>query len=114
MIRHPWLRPLALVVAGGFGIGVAMLDRSQSEVQPAVVLLLAAAFVLSWFRPGDAPGYALLLGAGVPGLDLLTRLQGIPPVFDSQAGSSLLAFLPAAAGALAGAFSRRKFGPAPT
>ena len=37
MTHHPWLRPLALVAAGGVGIGIAMLDRGQDEIQPAVL-----------------------------------------------------------------------------
>ena len=99
----------ALLAAALLGVGIAILDRGQDEVQPAVLLLLVAAFGLSCARPRDAWAFALLLGAGVPGLELWTRLSGIPPVSDSVPGSTVLAFLPAALGALLGAVVRTAF-----
>ncbi len=110
MTHHPWLRLLALVAAAGVGIGIATLDRGQDEIQPAVLMLFVAAFAFACGRPRDAWAYALLLGAGVPGLELVSRLQGVPPIPNSVPGSTVLAFLPAAFGALAGAFARRALG----
>ena len=96
-------RLLLLLAALAVGAGIAILDRGQDEVQPAVFLLLVAGFALSCARPRDAWAYALLLGAGVPGLDLIMRLAGNPPPVDSVAGSTVIAFLPAGIGALVGA-----------
>ena len=109
MTPHPWLRPLALAAAGGVGIGIAMLDRAQDEIQPAVLMLFVAAFAFACWRPRDAWAYALLLGAGVPGLDLVSRLQGAPQIPNSAPGSTMLAFLPAALGAASGAIARGAF-----
>jgi hypothetical protein len=116
-VRRPLLiRLSALLAALLVGVGIAIVDRGQDEVQPAVFLLLVAAFAFSCARPRDAWVYALLLGAGVPGLDLWTRVQGIAPAADSVPGSTVLAFLPAALGALLGAGARaasRAFGKGP-
>ena len=116
-VRRPLLIRLSTLLAAALvGIAIAIVDRGQDEVQPAVFLLLASAFAFSCARPRDAWAYALLLGAGVPGLDLWTRLQGIAPPADSVPGSTVLAFVPAALGALLGAGARaaaRAFGKGP-
>ena len=107
MTRSPWPGATVPVAALLCGIAIAIVDRAQSEVQPAVLLLFASAAAFAWFRPQDAWLHALLLGAGIPGLELVTRLAGAPPAPDAVPGSSVLAFVPAAIGAGAGSLLRR-------
>ncbi len=99
-------RGALLALAALLGGAIALLDRGQEEVQPAALLLLVCSFALALARPRDAWAYALLVGAGVPVLDLVTRAQGIPPPWPSQPGSSLVALIPAFIGAGAGALLR--------
>jgi hypothetical protein len=95
-----------LVLAALLGAGIALLDRRTEEVQPAALLLLVCAGALAFARPRDAWAYALLVGAGVPMLDFVTRARGIPPPWPAQPGSSLVALIPAVLGALVGALVR--------
>jgi hypothetical protein len=113
LTRSSWTRLFTLLAALVTGIAVAILDRGASEVQPAVLLLFASALAFAWFRPAEAWLSALLLGAGVPGLDLVSRILGAPPAFASVPGSSLLAFAPALFGAAAGSGLRRMLGGRP-
>ena len=88
------------------GVGIGLYDRAQSEVQPAVILLLAGAFVLACARPKDAWVYGLIIGAGVPIVDLVAHTLAVPAPWPSVPGSRLIAFLPAVLGAGAGALLR--------
>jgi hypothetical protein len=85
------------------GAGIGLFDRAQSEVQPTVMLLFACAFVLAFARPKDAWVYGLVVGSGVPIVDLVGRILNVPAPWPSAPGSSLFAFVPALLGAGAGA-----------
>jgi hypothetical protein len=94
------------LLAALIGVGIGLFDRAQSEVQPAVILLLACTFVLACARPKDAWVYGLVIGAGVPIVDLVARTLAVPAPWPSVPGSRLIAFLPAVLGAGAGALLR--------
>lgn len=96
----PWL------FWGLWGAWLAVSDLRNDDVQPAVVLMFAGAFVLGFARPRAWWAWAVALGAWVPAEPLVSRLTGIPPVWPFNAGA-VLAFVPALAGAGAGAWARR-------
>ena len=99
-----------LLLAVVCSIGVGLFDRSQSEVQPAVFLLLACTFLLACVRPKDAWVYGLILGAGVPLVDVVAHTLAVHEPWPSVPGSRMIAFLPAVlgagVGALVGVFAR--------
>jgi hypothetical protein len=99
-------RGALFLLAALLGAGIGWFDHAQSEVQPAVILLFGCSFALAFVRPRDAWIYALLLGAGVPIVDLGTRSLGQAPAWPSAPGSSVLAFVPALLGAALGALER--------
>ena len=96
-------RGLLFLLAALLGALIGLFDRSQSEVQPAVLLLFAAAFGLAFARPRDAWVYGLVVGSGVPIVDLVGRILHVPAPWHSAPGSSIFAFVPALLGAGAGA-----------
>jgi hypothetical protein len=51
------VRIVFFLLAVLLSVGIGLFDRAQSEVQPAVILLLAGAFVLACARPRDARGF---------------------------------------------------------
>jgi hypothetical protein len=96
-------RTAFILLAFLIAVGIGLFDRAQSEVLPAVILLLVCAFVFASLWPKDAWVYGLILGAGVPVVDLLASMFAVPAPWPSVAGSRLLAFLPAVLGAGVGA-----------
>jgi len=94
------------LLAALVGAGIGLFDRAQSEVQPAALLLFAGGFALGFARPRDAWANGLVLGSGVPIVDAVGRILGIPAPWPSAPGSSLVAFVPALLGAGAGALLR--------
>jgi hypothetical protein len=96
-------RIVLFLVAALLAAGIGVFDRAQSEVQPAVFLLLVCTFVLACIRPKDAWIYGLILGAGVPLVDVVARALSAPAPWPSVPGSRLMAFLPAVLGAGVGA-----------
>jgi hypothetical protein len=107
-IAWPWLFWVL------WGAWLAVSDLRNDDVQPAVVELLAGAFVLGFARPRQWWAWGLLLGAWVPAEPVVSRLAGIPPLTPFTAGAAL-AFIPALVGAGAGAWvssARRRPSPA--
>jgi len=96
-------RIVLFLVAALLAAGIGVFDRTQTEVQPAVFLLLVCTFVLACVRPKDAWVYGLILGAGVPLIDVVARTLAVPAPWPSVPGSRLMAFLPAVLGAGVGA-----------
>ena len=103
MSSDRFARPAFFLVAVLLAVGIGLFDRSQSEVQPAVILLLACTFVLACARPKDAWVYGLIVGAGIPLVDVVARTLAVPAPWPSVPGSRLIAFLPAVLGAGIGA-----------
>lgn len=88
-----------------WGAWLAVSDLRSDDVQPAVLALLVGAGVLGFARPRRWWAWGLALGAWVPAEPLVSAAFGIPPLSPYNAGV-LLAFLPALAGAGAGALAR--------
>jgi len=87
-----------------WGAWLAVSDLRNEDVQPAVILSLAGAFVLGFARPRRWWAWAVALGAWVPAEPLVSRLTGIPPGYPFNTGA-VLAFIPALLGAAAGAWA---------
>jgi hypothetical protein len=100
-------RGALFLLAALLGAGIGLFDHAQSEVQPAVILLLGCAFAFAFVRPRDAWASGLILGAGVPIVDLVSRALGQPAAWPSAPGSSVLAFVPALLGTGLGWVSSR-------
>jgi hypothetical protein len=103
MTRELLARIARLAAAATLGLGIAVLDRGQEEVQPAAFLLLVSGFAFSALKPREAWAYALPLGSGIPVLTLVSQAQGAPWPWPSAPGSTWIALVPAAIGALVGA-----------
>jgi hypothetical protein len=89
-----------------WGAWLAVSDLRNDDVQPAVLIALAGAFVLGLARPRRWWAWGLALGAWVPAEPLVSRLTGIAPSYPFNAGA-LLAFVPALVGAGLGAAAAR-------
>ena len=99
-------RVLLFLLAALLGAGIGLFDRGQSQVQPVVLLLFACAFGLAFARPKDAWVYGLVVGSGVPIVELVGRILNLPAPWPSAPGASVFAFVPALLGAGAGALLR--------
>ena len=99
-------RVVPFLLAALLGAGIGLFDRTQSEVQPAVLLLFACGFGLGYARPRDAWAHGLVVGSGVPIVELVGRILKLPAPWHAAPGSSLFAFIPALLGAGAGALVR--------
>lgn len=93
-----WLTALTL------GVMIALLDQRATEPQPAALMLILAAFALTLWRPHGSWGRAMVLGAGLPVLGLVTawlrpHAPGLP---EPNAFAGVIALIPALLGAAAG------------
>jgi hypothetical protein len=81
------------LVAALLGAGIGLVDHAQTEVLPAVVMLLGCGFALGFAQPRDAWLSGLVVGSGVPIVDLASRALGQAPLVPSVAGSSVHALV---------------------
>ncbi len=84
---------------------IGVIDFQASEVQPAVLLLLAGSAVISWLAPKYAWLVALLLGLSIVETHFVALAIGKTPPSET-ALPTLLALIPAGIGALIGAAAR--------
>lgn len=87
-----------------WGAWLAASDLRNDDVQPAVALMLVGAFVLGFARPRAWWAWAIALGAWVPAEPWLAAITRTPMAYPANWGA-LLAFVPALAGAGAGALA---------
>lgn len=101
LIRWPYAIPLALV--SGFAVGAV--DLHAVEVQPAVLLILLFAGLLSFVQPRGAWLWGLLLGGAVPAAHFIAPLIGVHPPYPvlPNRWATFIALVPAFAAAGAGA-----------
>jgi hypothetical protein len=96
-----WVIMLLCVVAAAF---IGWVDFHQSEVQPAVFLLLVCGAGIAWLRPRGAWLVALMLGLSIIVTHFVAVALGItqrvPP---ASPITTLVALIPAAIGAAVGA-----------
>lgn len=90
---------IAAVAAGSF---TGYVDLHNSEVQPAVALLLGSALLLSVAQPRLAWLVALLLGLSIPVAHLWATTTGFLPPYPTTLPATFLALIPAFLGALLG------------
>ncbi|MEO7993266.1 MAG: hypothetical protein ABI743_02615 [bacterium] len=96
-----WISRLFALVTG---LIIGLLDLGNGEVQPAVVLLLFFGAVLGFSRPHSARDSALLLGIGIPIMQVVAQINhwqfpgGIAP----DPVGAWLSLIPAAMGVAAG------------
>lgn len=97
------LLPLALLVA----LCTGWVDRHVEEVQPTVLLLFVASAVFAFLDPRRAWLWWLVLGLSIPGTHAWVRATGTPLPYDvASFGSTFLALVPAAFGAMLGLGAR--------
>jgi hypothetical protein len=92
---------LLCVIAGPF---IGWVDFQATEVQTAVLLLLALSAVIAWLRPRTAWLVALMLGLSTVETRFVADALGKTPVTPSTSHiAALLALIPASIGAATGA-----------
>jgi len=96
-----WVIVLLCAIIAPF---IGWLDFHQSEVQPAVLLLLVCSAIIAWLQPRYAWVVALMLGLSIIVTHFVAVAIGItqrvPP---SSPITTLVALIPASIGAAAGA-----------
>jgi hypothetical protein len=95
---------LSWLTALGLGVMIAFMDQHATEPQPAALMLILAAFALTLWRPRGSWGRAMVLGAGIPVLGLVTawlrpHAPGLP---EPNAFAGAIALIPALLGAAGG------------
>lgn len=96
-----WLIVLLCVIVAPF---IGWLDFHQTEVQPAVLLLLVCSGVIAWLQPRYAWVVALMLGLSIVETEFIAQILGKTPASPSiPRVAALLALIPASIGAAAGA-----------
>lgn len=99
--------PLILVCAICLSALVGWLDYHADEVQGTVLVLIVITGALSFAAPARAWIIALIMGLSVAGAYVVGKLIGVRPVYPMPVPlSSLVALIPAAIGAAAGASVR--------
>ncbi len=101
---------LVFVVLGlGAGTGIGFFNVGTGNTLVTAVLLAAAAFLLAVLRPAFAWMSATLVGLGVPAAYLWATIAGAVIDYPPQPNlaATLLALLPAVAGALVALALRR-------
>ncbi len=99
-----WCAALAV----GFGAAAGLVDLTQSEVQPAALLVLVLTFLLGFAQPQRAWAWALIIGSSILFAHLLAALAGYKPPYPVEPNvfATLLALIPAFIGAYSGAAIR--------
>jgi hypothetical protein len=93
---------LCVVVAPVIG----WLDFHQTEMQPAVLLLLVSSAVIAWLQPRYAWIVALMLGLSITEAHFIADVLGKTPATPSVPRvATLLALIPASIGAALGALT---------
>jgi len=87
-----------------WGAWLASSDLRSDDVQPAVALMFVGGLVLGFARPRAWWAWGLALGAWVPAEPLWARLAHLRMAYAPNWGA-LIAFIPALAGAAAGAWA---------
>ena len=92
-----WVIVLLCVIIGPF---IGWFDFHQSEVQPAVLLLLVCSAALAWLRPGAAWLVALLLGLSIVETHFVAGVLGAIPKtpYGGPPYAGLIALIPASIG----------------
>ncbi len=96
-----WVIVMLCVVVGPF---IGWLDFHQTEVQPAILVLLIASAVIAWLQPRYAWIVALMLGLSIVETHFVADILGKTPATPSVPRvAALLALIPASIGAATGA-----------
>lgn len=102
------IRSLLLLAALALGLCAGLIDVRSTGIVPVSLVLGVAAFALALIRPANAWLYALLMGLSVPLVHVLAPSLGVTEVSPPHpnVAATLLAIVPALAGALLGIFTR--------
>ncbi|MEO8665854.1 MAG: hypothetical protein ABI462_10180 [Ignavibacteria bacterium] len=93
-----------LILAVMFGIIISYIDLHNTDVQPAVMLLVIFSFMLGYKDPPRAWLYSCMLALSIIAGYLISRLAGFEPEGPPPDNLfwTLLAFIPSFAGGYAG------------
>jgi hypothetical protein len=96
-----WSIVLLCAIIGPF---IGIVDFHQTEVQPAVLLLLVCSAAIAWLQPRYAWVVALMLGLSIITTQLVAEALGKTPAAPTVPRyGALVALIPASIGALIGA-----------
>ena len=96
-----WVVVLLCVIAAPT---IGWLDFQQTEVQPAVLLLLVCSAAIAWLQPKYAWVVALMLGLSIVETQFVADALGKTPAYPTGPRvGALLALIPASIGAAVGA-----------
>lgn len=109
------VRILFLLLAVALGVLAGLFALQGGDLRRIVIFVAAAAFVLAALRPPFAWTSAIVIALGIPGVYLVAMAAGAPIARppEPNVAVTLLALLPALAGALLALFLRRLLGSEP-
>jgi hypothetical protein len=93
-----WLYVLA---AAALGALTGYNDLHNEDVQAGVLAVAGSTFILTALRPGAAWAYVLIVGAAIPVAHVVASALDLELPHEASLPWTLLAFIPAAIGAVA-------------